>query len=137
MAGVIVGGLWMTAYLKKVETTLPAIIKLELGLVVFLFLLPWIFLKAGLLLGYHWFDYILKIVFLIFSFGSGVLVGAQFPLANKEYLKISPNLSGTAGLLYSADLWGGWLGGILGGVVLPPLLSLMKTSLVVIMFKIS
>jgi len=137
MAGVMVGGLWMTAYLKKVETTLPVIIKLELGLVVFAFLLPWIFLKAGPLLIYTWFDNILRVVFLLLSFGSGLLVGAQFPLANKEYLKISPNLSGTAGLLYSADLWGGWLGGILGGVVLLPVLGLMETSIVVIMFKIS
>ena len=137
MAGVMVGGLWMTAWLKKVESALSAIIKIELVLIVFAFLLPWIFLKAGPLLVYPWFDFILRIVFLMLSFISGVLIGAEFPLANKEYLNVSPNLSGSAGLLYSSDLWGGWLGGILGGVVLLPVLGLIQTSLVIVMFKIS
>lgn len=137
MAGVMVGGLWMTAWLKKVESALSAIIKIELILIVFALLLPWIFLKAGPLLVYPWFDFILRIVFLMLSFISGVLIGAEFPLANKEYLNISPNLSGSAGLLYSSDLWGGWLGGILGGVVLLPVLGLIQTSLVIVMFKIS
>jgi len=136
MAGVMVGGLWMTAYLKKAETATPAIIKLELVIIVFAFLLPWIFLKAGPLLIYPWFDVSLRIIFLILSFISGMLVGSEFPLANKQYLEVSPNLSGTAGLLYSSDLLGGWLGGILGGVILLPVLGLIETSLVIIMFKV-
>lgn len=137
MAGVMAGGLWMTAYLKKVDVTVPAIIKLELGLIVFAVLLPLMFVKAGPWLVHAWFDYALRAAFLALSFLSGILVGAEFPLANKEYLKVSPSLSGTAGLLYSADLWGGWLGGILGGVVLLPVLGLLETSLVIVMFKIS
>ena len=137
MAGVTAGGLWMASYLEKVRSTLPAIIKVELAMIVFAFILPWIFSKAGPLLVYPWFDLILKLVFLIFSFLSGMLVGAEFPLANREYLRVSSDLSGTAGLLYSADLWGGWLGGILGGVVLLPVLGLVNTSLVVVMFKIT
>jgi len=136
MAGVMVGGMWMSSYLKKVENAAPAIIKLELILIVFALLLPWIFLNAGALLVHTWFDQILRLIFLILSGISGVLVGAEFPLANKEYLKISPNLSGTAGLLYSSDLLGGWLGGIIGGVLLLPILGLVETSMVIIMFKI-
>ncbi len=137
MAGVMAGSIWMTAYLKKIENSIPAIIKLEIVLIVFALLLPFIFIKSGSLLIYPWFDYLLRIMFLILSFISGMLVGAEFPLANKEYLKISPNISGTAGLLYSSDLMGGWLGGILGGVVLLPVLGLVETSIVIIFFKIT
>lgn len=138
MAGVMAGGLWMTAYLKRIKAAaVPVIIKLELGLIALAMMLPFVFMKAGPLLVYPWFDYSLKIVFLILSFLSGGLVGGAFPLANREYLKTSPDLSDTAGWLYSADLWGGWIGGILGGVVLLPVLGLMETSLVIVMIKIS
>ncbi len=88
------------------------------------------------LLAYTWFDYALRLVFLLFSLFSGILVGAEFPLANSEYLRISPDLSGTAGLLYSADLMGGWLGGMLGAVVLLPVLGLFQTVIALVMLKI-
>ncbi len=38
--------------------------------------------------------------------------------------------------LYSADLMGGWLGGIIGGVVLLPVMGLTNTSLAIVIFKI-
>ncbi len=137
MAGVMAGGLWMSAYLKRRENTFTAIIKLEFAVIAFAVLLPWIFINAGTFLVYQWFDYLLKGIFLLLSFASGILVGGEFPLANREYLKMSPNLGGTAGLLYSSDLMGGWLGGIIGGVVLLPVLGLLETSLVIAMVKIA
>jgi len=70
------------------------------------------------------------------SFLSGVLVGAQFPLANRAYLKISGDLGGTAAWLYSADLMGGWLGGMIGAVVLLPVLGLLQTAVVIVFLKI-
>lgn len=137
MAGVMAGGLWMTEYLKKIKDAAPVIIRLELGLIALAIMLPFVFMKAGPLLIYPWFDFSLKMIFLILSFLSGGLVGGEFPLANREYLKTTPDLSDTAGWLYGADLWGGWIGGILGGVVLLPVLGLMETSLLIIMIKIS
>lgn len=136
MAGVLVGGLWMSAYLKKFENAISAIIRLEIVVIVFALLLPFVFLKAESLMVHAWFDYLLRIIFLILSFISGVLVGAEFPLANKEYLRVTPNLGGTAGALYSSDLLGGWLGGIFGGVIFLPILGLLETSMVIIMFKL-
>ena len=63
-------------------------------------------------------------MFLALSFLAGLLIGMEFPLAGKLHLKSTPDVAGTAGLLYSADLIGGWLGGIAGGVVLFPVLGL-------------
>ncbi len=137
MAGVMVGGMWMAAHIKKADTGMPALIKLEIVIISFALLLPFVFINAGNLLVYTWFDYTLRIVFLILSFISGILVGAEFPLANNEYMKISADLGGTAGLLYSADLMGGWLGGIIGAVILLPVLGLVETTFIVILFKIS
>jgi spermidine synthase len=78
-----------------------------------------------------------RAIFLVLSFFSGLLIGAQFPLANKIYLKRFPDLSGTAGLLYGADLAGGWIGGLLGGVVLLPVLGLVKTCTAVVLLKMT
>ena len=136
MAGVMAGGMWMAARIKKADNVMPLLIRLEVALIVFAFLLPVIFLRAGPLLALPWFDILLRIVFLLLSFLSGMLVGAEFPLANREYLRLSHDIGSTAGLLYSADLWGGWIGGILGGVLLLPVLGLVQTSLVIVMFKV-
>jgi spermidine synthase len=76
---------------------------------------------------------------LVLSFFSGLLVGIEFPLANRIYLSVQskPKFSGTAGLLYGGDLIGGWLGGVLGGVLLLPVLGLIGTCIVISMFKVS
>lgn len=76
-------------------------------------------------------------VFFILCFVTGFWVGAQFPLANKIYLKTQPNFGARIGLIYSADLFGGWLAGILSGVLFLPLLGLVNTCLVILAFKLS
>jgi spermidine synthase len=79
----------------------------------------------------------LKILFLVVSFIGGFLTGAQFPLATRIYLLGKTSLSKTAGTLYSSDLLGGWLGGIVGGVVLLPVLGLLGSCFVVVLLKLA
>jgi len=76
------------------------------------------------------------LLFLVISFTGGFLIGASFPIANKIYLKNKSNFSQTAGLLYGLDLFGGWLGGVIGSVVLLPILGILGTCLVVVLLKI-
>jgi spermidine synthase len=74
------------------------------------------------------------------SFLSGVFIGLQFPLANKIYLSSRPEkgmLGQTAGLLYGADLFGGFFGGLSGGVLLLPILGLKETCFMMAMIKMS
>jgi spermidine synthase len=71
------------------------------------------------------------------SFFSGLLIGSQFPLANKLYLRNDTSLTTTAGSLYSSDLLGGWLGGMVGAVVLLPVLGLVGTCITVGLLKLS
>ncbi len=79
----------------------------------------------------------LQIGFVGLSFLVGVLIGMEFPLASKIALKSSPSVGGTVGLLYGADLFGGWAGGLVGGAVLLPVLGLLETCLVVAVLKIA
>ena len=76
-------------------------------------------------------------LFLVISLISGFLVGSQFPLANRLYLSEDTSLTKTAGTLYSADLLGGWLGGVLGAVVLLPVLGLVGTCITVSLLKLT
>jgi spermidine synthase len=78
-----------------------------------------------------------RMLLLAFSFIGGFLIGCQFPLANKIYLGKRASVSETAGLLYASDLLGGWLGGIIGAVVLLPVLGLVGTCITVGLLKLT
>ncbi len=132
MAGAGAGGLLVTRSLEKVKKDLSYFSTLEASIIVLSLLFPFIFLQAGPYFG----EFFSPTIFLILCFTSGFLIGAEFPLANKIHLKTSPNLSGTVGLLYSGDLLGGWLGGIIGGVALLVVLGLWKTCLIIAYLKI-
>ncbi|MDH7487544.1 MAG: hypothetical protein QHJ81_14875 [Anaerolineae bacterium] len=62
---------------------------------------------------------------------AGFLVGMQFPLANKMYLRRHPELSGTAGALYAADLVGAFAAALLVSVALLPALGMVQTCVLV------
>ncbi len=131
MVGVVVGGYMATSHLMHRERHFLFFAGIEMSIVLFSLVIAFIILKSNVLA-------VRPVMFLPLAFVSGVLIGLEFPLANKIYLSIKgrSELSGTAGLLYGADLAGGWLGGVLGGVVLLPVLGLLGTCIVVCMFKL-
>jgi len=72
------------------------------------------------------------------SFLCGALVGLQFPLAAKIYLRFSSRegtLGQTAGLLYGADLFGGFFGGLFGGILFLPILGLKESCFMMAVIK--
>lgn len=142
MVGIAVGSLWMTHLLGRIKRDLVSFLRLEGAIVIFSLILPLIFLFFHPHMAHPGVSLLVQVVFLVLSFLSGLLIGAEFPLANKICLGVDaksqgPNLSRTAGLLYGADLFGGWVGGIVGGVVLLPILGLFGTCMVVVMLKVS
>ena len=137
MMGTGLGGIVITLCMERIKRELHTFLSLEAGLILFSMLLPVIFLKIiptwqemGIL--FHF-----EALFYLLSLTGGILVGAEFPLAIKIFLKKSTNFSRSVGLLNALDLTGGWLGGILGGVLLLPILGLVQTCIVLVMLKLT
>ncbi len=63
---------------------------------------------------------------------TGFAAGAQFPPATR--LTAQNGAPGTS-LVYGFDLLGGWLGGVVGGALLLPLLGFSATAMILIMLK--
>jgi spermidine synthase len=137
MAGAACGALLITTVLGSIKNHLKAFKIIELALICLSIAFPFVFLAVPIYPGTVEVFFLFKILFLTLSFISGLLIGSQFPLANILYLKKSDNLSKTAGLLYASDLLGGWFGGIIGAVVLLPVLGLTGTCLTVGLLKLT
>lgn len=137
MAGTACGATLMTVNLNRMTHAVRWFLTIDLLIIGFALACPVIFDAAhASLIGQGHFM-ALKMLFLVVAFISGILIGAQFPLANKIYLETSASLSRSAGLLYAADLLGGWLGGIFGAVVLLPVLGLVGTGITVALLKLT
>lgn len=139
MTGAAAGAMIITEFLSRLKNYLNLFLKVDLAIICLCFGLPFIFLI--LLLSPYWetvgVSVFLKTLFLGISFISGMLTGAQFPLASKLYLKENTNFSRTAGLIYASDIIGGWLGGVVGGVILLPVLGLFGSCVVAVLLKVS
>jgi spermidine synthase len=137
MAGAACGAMITTTVVTRTRSCLKLFIRIELAIICFSVAFPFVILTAHEYLGRLDVFFIFRMFFLVISFISGLLTGSQFPLANKLYSQNSKSLSQTAGLLYASDLLGGWLGGILGALVLLPILGLPGTCITVGLFKLA
>ncbi len=137
MAGAACGAMLIAIFLDRIKSSFKFFIRIELAIICFSIGCPFIFLAANeYLVGTDTF-FLFRLLFLAISFVGGLLIGSQFPLANKLYLRNNTSLTKTAGSLYSADLLGGWLGGMIGAVVLLPVLGLVGTCITVGLLKLS
>ncbi len=127
MAGGAAGGMLAQKWLKKGVSPLYVLVKTERTMLfVFLALLLISFLPFQYL-GPAW----TLIIFMFFSLLTGSLVGLTFPAA----VHLQPEGKKTAGVLYAADLLGGWLGGLVAALFLMPLLGLRETLVVMMLIK--
>ncbi len=124
----------MTRRLTEITRDKSALLKLELALVLF-----WALLSA--LLSALYTDIIgvqasvpIPGVLLLLNGVAGFLVGAQFPLANKIWLRGRESQGG--GVLYASDLVGAFLGAILVAVLLIPVLGIPATCLLAALLKL-
>jgi len=137
MVGAAFGAMAITMVLDRLKNSFKFFAKNELAIICFSIVCPGIVFGAYPYLGNPDVFFFLKALFLVLSFISGLLIGSQFPLANVLYLKEGAGVSRTAGLLYASDLLGGWFGGIIGAVVLLPVLGLLGTGIVVALLKLT
>jgi len=140
MVGVALSSLFITQRLNKIKKPFTLFLTTELCIVLFSLLLPFVFSIPSDHLEKTAIYILLYAAFLIMSFFSGMWIGLQFPLATKIYLSTHSGkgtFSHTAGLLYGADLLGGFFGGLFGGILLLPILGLKESCFMMAMIKIS
>jgi spermidine synthase len=87
----------------------------------------------------------IRSIFLALLFAAGFLTGIEFPLASRIYegynrgfdpFRTAP-VGETVGALYGLDLLGGWIGGILGGFIIIPILGLVNGCYLLAVLKTS
>jgi spermidine synthase len=138
MAGIALGGLFITRRLDRIETGNALFLWTELSIILFSLLLPYVLTLPSHHLEKTSVYILLYATFLLMSFLCGILVGIQFPLATKNYLRShsgKERVGRTAGLLYGADLFGGFFGGLIGGVLLLPVLGLQESCFLTAIIK--
>jgi spermidine synthase len=140
MFGAALSSFYMTRYLDKIERDSHLFLKIEICIIFFSFLFPFVFSIPSQYLEKTAISLLVYPLFLIMSFFSGACIGLQFPLASKIYLVLpgkEGTLGHTAGLLYGVDLLGGFLGGLFGGILLLPILGLKESCFMMAMIKIT
>jgi spermidine synthase len=137
MAGAACGAMLMAMVLEKIQNGLKVFARMDLAIFGFSVACPFIIFAANIYLGRPETFSLLRLLFLVISFTGGVLIGSQFPLANKLHQRNGMDLTETAAFLYASDLLGGWLGGIIGAVVLLPILGLIGTCITVALLKLT
>ncbi len=140
MSGIALSSYLVTQRLDRIEKGYALFLWTEISFILFSLVLPFVLMAPSHYLEKTSVYYLLYGTFLTMSFLCGGLVGLQFPLATKIYLKTlsqRERIGHTAGLLYGADLLGGFFGGILGGIFLLPILGLKGSCLTVAILKLS
>lgn len=137
MSGAACGAMLITTALKRIADAGSHFKATELAIMGFAIGCPFVLLAAHTYLSDQIWFALGRWLFLIIAFVGGLLTGSQFPLANKMHLRTQEaTVSKTAGVLYASDLLGGWLGGMVGAIVLLPVLGLVETCITVGLLKL-
>ena len=140
MLGVALSSLLITQCLDRIRRDSLLFLEVEIFVILFSFLFPFVFSIPSQYLERPALSFLVYAAFLIMSFLSGAWIGFQYPLATKIYLDAASKegaLGRTAGLLYGADLLGGFLGGLFGGILLLPILGLKQSCFMMAIVKTS
>jgi spermidine synthase len=131
MSGTALGSILITRRLNQVKNALGLFLGFEIIIIAFSIAVA--FMLTTFSGNFNYQSFLFGILFFI----SGLLLGLEFPLASKIYLDKKAQVGETAGLLYFSDLAGGWIAGMLGGVIFLPILGVFNTCMLVILFKLS
>ncbi|MFZ5800601.1 MAG: hypothetical protein ACOY3D_04380, partial [Candidatus Omnitrophota bacterium] len=134
MFGLSLGGFMVNANLHKFKYPAAMLIKLEMAILIFALSLPAIFAWLIERVGPLWVSS-QELIFFILSFTGGLLIGAEFPLANKIYGREKEFMGASAGSLYAFDLAGACVGAVVTAVVLLPAIGNFNTCLFIVTLK--
>jgi spermidine synthase len=136
MAGLTLGGLLMTRRLARSGGERSTLLKLEAALLLYWVLLPVALSILNARITQPAAFAASQAVLFLLNAIAGFLVGSQFPLANRLWLRGRDTAGGAAGLLYASDLVGAFLGSIVVSVVLLPVLGILETCVLAGLLKL-
>lgn len=138
MAGLSLGGWIMTRRVERIEKGKRLLLRLEGAIVACWLLFPVVLALLYAQTGRPGVSAAVGPILLILNALAGFLVGMEFPLASKMYLRVSVGEAAgeTAGILYASDLLGAFLGSLLVSVMLLPALGVLETCLLVVVLKL-
>lgn len=131
MSGIAAGSIFITRNLERIKDGLKLFICLEALICIFSYLMALTIPKITE------FSYIANLIFAGLFFVSGLLMGLEFPVAAKLCLTGKKETGEVSGVISASDLAGGWIAGVLGGVVLLPVLGLFNTCIAILLLKLS
>jgi len=134
MAGLSLGGWVMTRRVERIEKGKSLLLRLEGTIAAYWLLFPIVLTILYAQAGRPGVSAAVGPILLALNALAGFLVGMEFPLASKMYLRVS--LSETAGILYASDLVGAFLGALLVSAMLLPALGVLETCLLVAVLKL-
>jgi len=136
MVGLATGSIVMTRIMSRITNNKLLLIKIEILVLAYSILVPVILIVFHSHLGQPMIFALVQGVILVLSLVSGVLVGSEFPLANKIYLKGTRSVGEVAGALYACDLVGAWVGALAVSIWLIPVLGIVNTCILIACLKV-
>jgi spermidine synthase len=136
MVGIAAGSLLMNRLLTRAEVGRWSLVVIETGNIL-LALLLWLLFSRSALSWALTEPFQVYTLFLSLLIAAGFLTGLEFPLVNRlqsHWSAMTPEHC--AGQMYGADLAGGWCGGVLGGILLLPVLGVVDTCLLTAVLKV-
>lgn len=137
MVGLAIGSTVMTRIMSRITSNKSLLIKLESLVLAYSVLVPAVLIVFHSHLGQPVIFVLVQAVILILSLISGILVGSEFPLANKIYLKGTRRVGEVAGALYACDLVGAWVGALAVSIWLIPVLGIVNTCALIACLKVA
>ena len=136
MMGLSLGSSVMTRSVDKIRDDVSFLWRLEVLMLFFCIAVPSILqLLTSRALWMNINTLLLSALF-VMSLLNGLIIGVQFSLANKIYLKHNPKLGETAGVIYASDSLGACFGAFLGSVMLLPIIGIVQTCFIVFGLKL-
>ena len=130
MAGSAAGSMGMTRILRNEKADLRLLSLIDAGIAAYCLTLAFVLGRLSFS------PQAVAVIFGVLFFLCGFLVGCEFPLAGKLYLAGRGQVGETAGALSFADLTGGWVAGVLGGIACFAVFGVMGTCLLMAVLKL-
>jgi spermidine synthase len=137
MAGLAAGGLLLNRQTANAQRDRKVFMGLEVALILFWILVPLVLNGLYVRITQPALFQAVQVVLFLLNALAGFLVGAQFPLANRLWLRGREFRRGSEGALYASDLVGAFLGSVLVSVFLVPVLGIVATCLLAATLKVS